>query len=147
MIGIVVWLCLLTGTCQTIESEVAYLKRLTREQPHRHAPLTVELQLVEPTSTNTGVERWRGAVETYFPPGAVDTALCLMWFESKGDPNALSYANSRGLMQIHAPSWADVYGVTYNALYDPATNLRIAADLYLKDGWVHWNPWNRGECR
>ncbi len=146
MIALVVWLCLLTGTCQTAEAEVAYLKHLTREaardnarEPHTHAAVY--------RGSGPGVEQWRSLVATYLPADAVETALCLMWFESKGDPNALSYANSRGLMQIHAPSWADHYGVSYDDLYDPATNLSIAADLYRKDGWVHWNPWRRGECR
>ncbi len=145
MIASILWLCLLTGTCQTPEAEAAYIKHLMREvvlapvvEPHYHPPVVY---------VGSGVERWRGLTAAYFPSNAVDTALCLMWFESKGDPNAHSYANSIGLMQIHAPSWAGVYGVSWDDLRNPAINLSIAVDLYLKEGWIHWNPWNRGECR
>ncbi len=143
MIALVVWLCLLTGTCQTAEAEVAYIKSLARSravEEHHHHPAVYR-------GIGPGVERWRSLVAFYFPADAVATALCLMVPESGGNPDALSPKNSRGLMQIHAPSWADFYGVSYNDLYDPDINLSIAADLYRKDGWVHWNPWKRGECR
>lgn len=60
--------------------------------------------------------------------------------ESKGNPNALSYAGAVGLFQIHP----------YNpANFDPATNVAAAYRKYL-DGvrhgnpWMHWNRW--GGC-
>ena len=99
-------------------------------------------------SVGAGTEQWRSLVATYFPVGEVDRALCIMGFESGGDPGVISYANSHGLMQVHAPSWAGFYGVTWAALLDPVTNVQIAADIFLhQGGWVHWNPWQRGECR
>jgi hypothetical protein len=94
------------------------------------------------------VEEWRGLVAAYFPPEAVETALCLMGPESGGDPNAHSGSDSIGLMQIHAPTWADFYGVSWSDLLNPAINMRIAADIFLNQGgWIHWNPWRRGECQ
>ena len=93
------------------------------------------------------VEQWRGLVVAHFPVDQVDRALCVMGFESGGDPNAHSYADSIGLMQIHAPSWAEVYGVSWADLRNPEINMRIAVDLWSKEGWWPWNPWRRGECR
>ncbi len=144
MIALVFWLCLLTGTCQTAEAEATYLKALARsravEEPHTHAAVY--------RGIGPGVEQWRSLVAAYFPADAVETALCLMGPESGGDPNAHSRSDSIGLMQVHAPTWADFYGVSWADLRDPVINISIAADIYLNQGgWVHWNPWKRGECR
>lgn len=94
------------------------------------------------------VEQWRGLVAQYFAPGEVDTALCLMRHESGGNPNAKNPRSSaRGLMQVLASLWAPHFGVSYEALYDPSTNLSIAAQIHDQQGWWAWSPYGRGLCR
>jgi Transglycosylase SLT domain len=105
--------------------------------------------ITPPTDTGMGsdVEQWRGLVTSYFGDvGGVEVALCLMSFESGGNPGATNPSSgASGLMQV-LPSWAEVFGVTRDALYDPDTNLNISRALYDDGGWGHWSPWNRGEC-
>ena len=48
-----------------------------------------------------GVEPWRDLVSKYF--SNVERALCVMDWESGGNPNAISPTQDYGLMQIHAP--------------------------------------------
>ena len=94
------------------------------------------------------VEQWRSLVSAYFAPGDVDRALCLMHYESGGNPNAKNPRSSaRGLMQILASLWAPHFGVSYEDLYDPATNISIAAQIKASQGWTAWSPYNRGLCR
>ena len=91
--------------------------------------------------------RSRPLVAGFFEPGDVETALCLMYHESRGDPNADNpRSTARGLMQ-ELKGWADHYGFAYSDLYNPSINLWIAAQLRYNDGWHHWSPWNRGLCR
>lgn len=101
-------------------------------------------------STNKGmggnVEQWRGLVAAYFPANQVDTALCIMSYESGGNPNAYnSRSGASGLMQV-LKGWADNFGYSPDDLFDPAVNLSISAILYADGGWSHWSPWNRGAC-
>ena len=92
------------------------------------------------------VDQWRGLVESFF--GAeTDTALCLMGYESEGNPNAYNRSSgASGLMQVLA-SWAPKFGYHPRDLFDPVVNLKISAALYADGGWGHWSPWNRGLCR
>lgn len=96
-----------------------------------------------------GVEQWRGLVATYFPAGEVDRALCIMGYESGGNPNAKNPRSSaRGLMQILASLWAPHFGVSYEALYDPETNMGIARAVWDQQYWWGWTPYRvRGLCR
>jgi len=90
----------------------------------------------------TNVEQWRGLVESYF--GAqTNNALCVMTHESGGNPNAISPTTDYGLMQIHAPLWAEPYGVSYQDLLDPVTNIAIAWEIYKDWGWSAWSGWSK----
>lgn len=91
------------------------------------------------------MEQWRPLVETHFG-NLTDRALCLIRYESGGNPNATSNAGARGLLQV-MPFWADHFGIPRNALYDPDTNLRVARLVYGVQGWWAWNPYKRGLCR
>ena len=93
------------------------------------------------------VERWRSLVSVYFhEPAAVDTALCLMVYESGGNPGAFnSSSGASGLMQV-LKSWASKFGYSPADLFIPEVNLEISAILYYSDGWGHWSPYNRGLC-
>lgn len=94
------------------------------------------------------VEQWRDLVAAYFPSSEVDRALCIISHESGGNPNAKNPRSSaRGLFQILASLWAPHFGVSYDALYDPATNVKLAAQVWAQSGWAAWSPWNRGLCR
>jgi len=92
------------------------------------------------------VEQWRALVAGHFAPEDVDRALCLMTYESGGNPDAKNpNSSASGLMQIMG-SWASVYEVTREQLFDPSINLYIAADLKARYGWTQWSPYNRGLC-
>lgn len=94
--------------------------------------------------SSPGVEQWRGLVAAYFPGSAVDTMLCLMWHESKGDPGATNpRSGAAGLFQV-MPFWWDHYG---GDRYDPESNVRVARLIYGEQGFGAWSPWNRGLCR
>lgn len=99
-----------------------------------------------PPSHSSGVEQWRPLVTAHF--GAdTDRALCLMGFESGGDPGARNPSSgAAGLMQV-MPFWAPEYGVSYEALFDPETNILIAKGIRDSQGWTAWSPYKRGECR
>lgn len=116
----------------------------------RHAPpppaptTTARASSSVDRSMGSNVEQWRGLVSGYFAD--VDRALCLMQYESGGNPTATSYAGARGLMQV-MPFWARHLGISVDALYDPATNLEVAAYVYGQQGWWAWSPYKRGLCR
>lgn len=96
---------------------------------------------------NGNVERWRPLVAAWFPPDQVDRALCIMKYESGGNPDAKNQVSSaRGLFQILASLWAPHYGIPYDALYNPQLNVRLAADIWSHQGWTAWTVWNRGLC-
>lgn len=95
----------------------------------------------------TQVERWRPLVARHFPASAVNTAVCLIHYESRGRADAYNRSSgASGLLQVLS-SWAPKFGVSKSDLFDPDTNLRISAALYADGGWKHWSPWKRGLCR
>ena len=96
--------------------------------------VTYQAPVIRSTS---GVEQWRGLVASYFP-GEVDYALAIMKCESGGNALAHSPTNDYGLMQINGVHAAQVGG-NLSALYDPATNLRVAASVRAGSGWAAWS--------
>lgn len=94
------------------------------------------------------VEQWRALVAAYFPSDQVDRALCIISYESGGNPGAKNPRSSaRGLFQILGSLWAPYYGISQDALYDPATNVNIAVKIWGQSGWSAWSPYKRGQCR
>lgn len=85
------------------------------------------------------VEQWRGLVSGYSWP--VEEALAVMDCESRGQPSATGGANY-GLFQINAVHAGRVAG-DLQALYDPATNIRVAYEIWSDQGWAPWacKPW------
>jgi hypothetical protein len=112
-------------------------------EPSPPPPPTIEAS-ARPVSSAVvaDVEQWRGPVAAYFPADEVDRALCIMWHESRGDPNAYNPSTATGLMQVLQSTWGDL-----GDLWDPEENIRVAAYLWADGGWGHWSPWKRGECR
>lgn len=107
-----------------------------------------------PREYGSGVEQWRGLVSVYFEPGKVETALCIIMAESRGDPGATNpRSTAAGLFQFLRGTWnsvpASVSGGSYESgqVYDPESNIRSAAWLQRNSGWSQWSPWNRGHCR
>lgn len=96
----------------------------------------------------SGVEQWRGLVAAYFPADQVDRALCIMSYESGGNPSARNPSSSAtGLMQVLFSTWGPRFGYDSRSdLEDPDVNLSIAAALWADGGWGHWSPYNRGLC-
>ncbi|TFH60886.1 MAG: hypothetical protein E4G90_09865, partial [Gemmatimonadales bacterium] len=81
--------------------------------PHTHTPTTLAPPPApDPTyrgmgNQTTDVEQWRSLVTAYFP-GSVDLVMCLIRWESGGNPNAINQQGSgaRGLLQV-MPFWAE----------------------------------------
>ena len=114
-----------------------------------------DYDLVEPALAvavyTGGVEHWRPLVAGHFSdlgPAAVDRVLCLMSYESGGNPTAKNpNSSARGLMQVLASLWAPHFGLTYEQLYVPEINLWAARQIYNSQGWWAWAPYVRGLCR
>lgn len=95
----------------------------------------------------SGVDRWGPLVASYFNPEDVARALCLMELESAGDPEARNpTSGASGLMQV-MPFWAGHFGYSTADLFNPWTNLEIAAGIREQQGWGAWSPYVRGMCR
>lgn len=97
----------------------------------------------------TDVERWRPLVAKYFAWEDVDRALCLMGYESGGNPSAQNpTSTATGLMQIMHSVWRETFGVTDRSeWHDPELNIYAASVIRSTQGWTAWAPYNRGLCR
>jgi hypothetical protein len=82
------------------------------------------------------VAQWRPLVEEYFPAAEVNTALCVMYGESRGDPNAASGTGAEGLMQV-LQFWKEPSGVTDH--FDVNQNMHAARYVWDIQGWRAWN--------
>ena len=95
------------------------------------------------------VEQWRPLVAVYFPAEDVERAICLVAYESGGDPNATnSTSGAAGLFQHLPRYWSErsaAAGWAGASIYDPEANVAVAAWLRLS-GWQHWVPYQRGLC-
>ena len=85
----------------------------------------------------TDVEQWRGLVSSYFTN--VELALCIVKWESGGNPNARNTSSgAAGLFQV-MPFWAGDFGISYSSLFDPYVNVEIASKIHAIQGWGAWN--------
>lgn len=104
--------------------------------------------MCEPPPEPGPVVRWEPLVAEHFPDSQIDTALCIIRHESKGDPSADNPRSSaRGLFQILGSLWRPHYNLSYGDLYDPEINTRTARLIWNDYGWWAWSPYKRGECR
>jgi hypothetical protein len=88
---------------------------------------------INPRPTSQG--RARELICSYSWP--CEQALGVAQCESSMNPRAYS-AGNRGWFQIHGPSHAHRVGGTLEALYDPATNTRVAYEIWREQGWRPW---------
>lgn len=95
------------------------------------------------------IERWRPLVAKWFHWEDVDRALCLMHYESRGNPNAKNPdSTATGLLQVMHSVWAETFGVTDRDEWtDPELNIYAASRIKAIQGWTAWAPYNRGLCR
>ena len=125
----------------TVETLAEYTDMATRHPrffgrrvPHTHSR---QSSIRQPTWSGI-VEQWRPLVAAYWPAGLVDTALCIIDKESRGNPNADNpRSTARGLFQI-LRSWPLNFGYAYADLYDPTINTDLAYRIYLIQGWGAW---------
>ena len=127
----------------SINEAVRQLVRLQESPEQSNPPEQVESS--SPVRVFRGdVDQWRGLVGEFFTD--VDRALCLIDWESSGNPNAASPTDDHGLFQIHYPIWGPHFGVSRADLYDPTTNVRLAAIILDAGGWGMWSAVTRGKC-
>lgn len=156
MAPIAIWvICMSLGTCPTqpIESPI-WLESTptltsTQETRHTHAEGAPSAQYRTPTpEEHVAVARWESLVATHFPADQIGTTLCVLWGESAGVPTAKNPdSTARGLMQILASLWAPHYGLAYNDLYDPDTNMWVARKVWDDWGWGAWSAYKRGRVQ
>jgi soluble lytic murein transglycosylase-like protein len=89
------------------------------------------------------------AVDAYNWNTDIARAICMA--ESGGNPEATGYNSNgtadRGLMQVNSIH-ADLVGGNVTALYDPATNIKIAYSLsHEGTNWTAWSAYNNGSYR
>ena len=92
------------------------------------------------------VEQWRPLVAKYFASDLVDHALCIMFYESEGDPTEKNpRSTAAGLFQFLRDTWnsvpTSITGGSYDsgAVYLPEPNIAAAAWLQRRVG--SWRPW------
>ncbi|MFA6198688.1 MAG: peptidoglycan DD-metalloendopeptidase family protein [Patescibacteria group bacterium] len=79
-------------------------------------------------------------VRRYFPANQVNNALAVMSGESGYNPRAWNQngEDSRGLFQINVGPGAHTQWRNVD-LFDPETNVRLAAELFRAQGWRPWS--------
>lgn len=82
------------------------------------------------------VEQWRSLVAAHFTN--VDYALCIVKYESGGNPNAYNPSGASGLFQV-MDWWAPAFGYVPSDLFNPEINVLLAAKIYADYGWGAWN--------
>lgn len=130
------------------EPLTAYRLAQSEIAERRHTQLLAELRLVNgPYDNNSpefswAVERWRPAVDMYFPADRVDWALRIIKCESHGDPLAKNPTSSAsGLFQHLGSLWGKrtaAAGWEDADIFDPYANIAMAAWLLDNGGPGHW---------
>lgn len=87
---------------------------------------------------------WRSLVADYWPTDQIANVLAVMSAESSDNPNAYHLDDNgtadRGLLQINSDH-AALVGGQLGELYDPVTNVRVAAEVWRQAGGS-WCPWS-----
>lgn len=125
---------------------------LTGPVPGLHDPKPVAKaasSLPKNRGMGTNVEQWRGLVSAYFSADKVETALCVMKWESGGNPTAYnSKYGASGLFQHLKGYWRErssAAGWGGADIFNPEANVAVAAWLQAAGGWGHWSTYRH--CR
>ena len=139
---------------RVIENDGVSVELMAERAEFRERHLSYYLPEPEPTqqawtperTTWTGsVEQWRPLVAGHFAPDEVETAMCLIRYESHGDPNAKnSRSSASGLFQLLRFWWDETFGLDP---FVPEYNVYMAKQIKEIQGWSAWNPYKRGLCR
>jgi len=134
----VIILCNITGLCEPpVMQALEYLE----SQP---PPQVIMLEPQRSGHSENGSKQWKTLLEQYFPAASVETMLCLIDHESRGNPNAVNpTSGAAGLLQI-MPFWWEHYG---GNPFDPEANIKVASYIYQQQGFQAWSPYNRGHCQ
>ncbi len=82
----------------------------------------------------------RGLICSYSWP--CETALAIVWCESRFDPNAVSWTGeSFGLWQLYGSTWASFFPSFWGAWADPVRNTEMAWVIYQRAGYS-FKPWD-----
>ena len=92
----------------------------------------------QPQARTGDCEQYRSIVAAYFPASQVNNALLTMRRESGCNRYAVSPVGDYGLMQIHFAAHSGKVGGNAKALFDPSTNLKVAAQIWRESGWCPW---------
>jgi Transglycosylase SLT domain len=94
------------------------------------------------------IERWhRLALTVGWTAHQWPHLACILWRETRGNPDEINSAGATGLTQILWPvhgAWLQARGVTQQILLDPTQNLFFALNLYR---WEGWSPWHSPSSR
>lgn len=165
MLGIVaVAISLLIPSCAGDESEVSVVETTTTEATTTTAPepvtteaptttvyfppTTTTIYIAPPPTSPVATEPPPAAI----PAGSIEEMICntfgdqcqkalsVVRCESSFNPGTVGAAGERGLFQIHPvhiPYLQD-RGMTWDSMFDPASNISYAYDLYSRSGWGPW---------
>lgn len=94
---------------------------------------------------NPDVDRWYWqAREAGWPDKSWEWVARVMQCESRGDPNATSPADDRGLLQVNRSSWwrdGRDLGMPADRWSDPIIGLRMGLWVYAQGGSTMWVCW------
>jgi hypothetical protein len=101
--------------------------------------LTVTASSVDASAQySSGVEQWRGAVESAcgYDQGCTNWMLAVIACESGGNPNVVGRFGEVGILQFRPDG-------LWGAVYDSHQQIAIAADAYFSGLRYHWtcSPW------
>lgn len=74
-------------------------------------------------------------------PWPINEAFRIAECESGWNPEAVSWAGSYGLMQLHAATWASVFPDFWQRWADPLWNVATAWEIYKRAGYS-FSPWD-----
>ncbi len=131
----------LTQEKEKLKQEIKQQNKTIEEQKKKlEAKAKIKTRVAGATNVRpvqNGCEAYRGLISQY--DWNVDQALTICQKESGGNTNALSRTADRGLFQVNQVHRAKVNG-NLDALFIPATNVKIAYQIYSNAG-RSWRPW------
>lgn len=129
------------------QKQINDLKKQVSLKKQRQAQLAAQAAqsrfVPQPVSYASG-----GSCEAYRPLVAryswnVSVAMAIMHAESGCNPTATSPTCDHGLMQVNCVH-ANLVGGNLALLSDPATNVRVAYQIYSGAGWSAWTAYTSG---